>query len=120
METLQRGCKVSTTLEPGRRAYLINPQIHHKMKTKYLLVSSQDNPNIGVIKIEQDNCVGTARDIIPALTKMLEEEYSDEIEVQKTALMSEHPITIRAQVLIGKDDEENSGIDIELNETWLY
>ena len=86
---------------------------------KYLLVSSQDNPNIGVIRIEQNNCAGTAREIVAQLLDALQSHFDYTVIFHKVELISEHPITLRAVVKLDVEGEPIREF-IDIDETWIY
>ncbi len=89
------------------------------MKTKYLLVSSQDNPNMGVIRIAQDNCADTAREIAAQLLDALQGHFAYAVTVHKIELIYEHPVSLRAKVTVDAHGGEIEEI-IDIDETWIY
>jgi hypothetical protein len=81
------------------------------MTQKYLLVTSLENDNIGVLRCDNLGVFETDR-----LEALLSDEYGNDITVNSLDIKSSSPLTLVAKC----NDEEGENFEIDLCETWLY
>lgn len=91
------------------------------MKTRYLLLTSNDESNIGVIKLETTvplNVTKASDDIQEKVMKPIQDHFDiDEkyVKIKSTQLFFSIPMKARVEVEL--DGEK---VIIELNETYVY
>lgn len=77
---------------------------------KYLLVSSNEEKNIAVLKCDNNTFDKSV------LETALGEHFDEDIKVNSVEELSLHPLTYIAKC----SNEELDMFNIELNETWVY
>ncbi len=81
------------------------------MNQKYLLITSDDNDNIGVIRCDAEGQIDTSK-----LERLLSDEYGDDIQVNSLESLSITPLRLVAKC----SDVDMDMFSIQLNETWVY
>ncbi len=88
------------------------------MKKKYLLVTAEAEPNIGVIDLS--TVVGFG--LQSRLEKVLGEHFDADVAVGEIQMKSESPFTatVLAEIHAGGDEQDRFNLYINLDETWVY
>ena len=90
------------------------------MKTRYVLLSANENPNIGVLTVHNPSEIISDKELRERLVNSLESFFDAEVKVHSLEEHHQNPIEVRVLVTIGNGDDQNSYSEtITMNETWL-
>jgi anaerobic ribonucleoside-triphosphate reductase len=87
---------------------------------QYLLITSPSEPNIGVLKIKENDKIVENPDFQKRLIAQLEEYYGLPIYINKMEQVDFNFIEIKVQVTINAGEQNSFSETISLDETRIY
>ena len=98
-----------------------------KKKVTYILLTSDNEPNIAVLATEQRDALSPfneekfSESIKGQLKTALMEHFDADVKVENISYRSSLPIDATVQVKVESSDEDSPySMEIQLNETWVY